>query len=95
MTTRAERAEAKAKRDELAAKYPPCRYCKRPVVAGQVDSEGVPVHHICAIAFLRRDRPHRKAVAPDPRLPQVRHYTRPPEPPREGTLSSTERNTTE
>jgi hypothetical protein len=35
----------------MAAKYPACRHCRRPVVAGQRDPYGVPAHLQCLAAF--------------------------------------------
>ncbi len=96
MATRKERADDLARRRALAAKYPACRYCRKPVVAGQTDSQGNPVHHTCALAFLLIDRPHKRFIPPNPKLPQVMHghFWRPPKPQTEGTLSTSGRNPT-
>ena len=69
VTTRRERAEAKAFRDAMKRKYPPCRWCKQPVTCGQRDGTGTPSHYMCQMAFMLRRRPHKRAVPPHPRLP--------------------------
>jgi hypothetical protein len=55
---------------------PRCRWCKKPVVAGQVDAEGVPAHYVCQIAFLARRKPHPREVPINPKLPQAQHFSR-------------------
>ena len=91
MTTRKERAEAKARRDEMKRRYPACRWCKKPVVAGQVDGTGQPSHYLCQVAFLMRPRKHPRAVPPNPRLPQLQHHVN-EEPDDRDRLGRPERN---
>ena len=54
-------------------RLPKCRWCRRPVVAGQVDGEGQPSHFVCQIAFLLLSKPFRRAVPINPRLPQAEY----------------------
>ena len=42
------RADARRQRAAMAAKYPACRHCRRPVCCGQTDAWGVPAHLGCA-----------------------------------------------
>jgi hypothetical protein len=66
-------ALSEAEVGKLMASYPRCRWCKKPVCGGQVDGEGVPSHYTCQLAFLSLSKPHPRAVAPNPKLPQVHH----------------------
>jgi hypothetical protein len=75
MSTRRERREARERRAAMKAKYPCCRWCKRPCVAGQVDGEGQPSHFCCQLAFLQLSTPYRHAVPINDQLPQFNRYS--------------------
>jgi hypothetical protein len=59
----------------LLARYPGCRWCRKPCVAGQRDATGQPAHLLCQAAFaLVSPRPGRVArgrAAINPKLPQA------------------------
>jgi hypothetical protein len=77
VTARRERAEERAKRQEMGRRFPSCRWCRKPVTCGQIDGEGVPAHYGCQIPFLQLSKPHRHASTVNPSLPQVQRQASP------------------
>jgi hypothetical protein len=75
VTTREERREERERRAEMKARFPCCRWYRKPAVAGQVDGEGVPSHYSCQLAFLALKKPSLREVPMNPRLPHHRRET--------------------
>jgi hypothetical protein len=61
------RRDAQIRRD-LKRRYPPCHWCKHPVVAGQRDDLGRPAHYACQMACWWHKRFHDRAQL-NPALP--------------------------
>jgi hypothetical protein len=75
VSTRREIREERERRHAMARKYPPCRWCRKPVVAGQVDGERQPAHFGCQLAFFKvaprvKGRVALGQATVNPRLPQ-------------------------